>query len=563
VPPQRLPLLATLRVAAACTTLGAAALSAQGIPAHSLVRLSSPAEQQERLRIAIGQDSADGSLLRALGQRFARAHPARTAGANETARPEFIALLPELAYVYNSGHAWSWNDGANRGLKGGNVTLSAGFVLRQYGVTLQLVPQVIYEANLAIPVLPYADNRTPARKIWANPFHGPPESIDAPLRFGTEPRLVLRGQNRLAVDVPAALRLGLSTENRWWGPGVRNALVLGSQGPGFGHFFIESREPWVTRAGSFEAQYLLGLLRESKFFDYDASNDQRSLSAAAVTWRPPPGLDALVPEIGLSRAVMAEGAPRFDNALDFLRDVGRPFSEPSDVGARGRDQITALFARWLVPAAGLEAWLEWARYEQPINLRDLLVNPGHTQGYTLGASWAQPHRRGYLQSQMEFTYVEPSASIRVRPAVPSYTSASVPQGWTHEGELIGPAVGQAGSSQWLAFDWYRNAGEHARADQPRLLRVTQLGVQFGRWRRDNGEPFEDPFSSLKREDVSLWLTLRSGWRIGPLDALLEFTDGARLNYLFQAFDRPPSEGGWAGIDIRNRTLALTLSPNRS
>jgi hypothetical protein len=122
------------------------------------------------------------------------------------------------------------------------------------------------------------------------------------------------------VDVPAALRLGLSTENRWWGPGVRNALVLGSQGPGFGHFFIESREPWVTRAGSFEAQYLLGLLRESKFFDYDASNDQRSLSAAAVTWRPPPGLDALVPEIGLSHAVLAYRPDDFA-ARSFLGQV--------------------------------------------------------------------------------------------------------------------------------------------------------------------------------------------------------------------------------------------------
>ena len=207
--------------------------------------------------------------------------------------------------------------------------------------------------------------------------------------------------------------------------------------------------------------------------------------------------------------------------------------------------------------------MEWARYEQPINLRDLLVNPGHTQGYTLGASWAQPFQRGLLQSQLEFTYVEPSPSIRVRPVGPSYTSASVPQGWTHDGELIGPAVGQAGSSQWLAFDWFRNAGEEHRTDQLRVFRgVTQLGVAFGRWRRDNGEPFEDPFASLKREDISLWMTLRAGWRIGPLDALLEFTDGARLNYLFQAFDRPPSEGGWAGIDIRNRTLALTLSPRR-
>lgn len=549
MPPKRPPHLAALLASAAALTVAAPAF-APLFAQSPVVLLASPAEQRERLALVQGLDSTDGFLLRSLGQRLAREnHRNRISASVSSGATRFQSLGPTLSYVYNSAHPWGWNDGPSHAARGGNATLSGGVVVRQFGVTLQIVPQVVYESNLYVPVIPYGTNQTPSRNVWANPFHPPPESIDAPLRFGSDPRLALRGQHRLAFDAPASLAVGLSTENRWWGPGVRNALVLGSQGPGFGHAFVESREPWRTRLGDFEAQYVLGVLRESRYFDADKSNDRRSLSAAAVTWRPPEGLDALLPEIGLSRAVMATGAPGLENALDFLRDVGRPFADSADA-TRGRDQITALFARWLIPHVGLEAWLEWARYEQPVNLRDLLVNPGHSQGYTLGLSWAQPYRGGVLQSQAEFTYVEPSASIRVRPVGASYTSASVPQGWTHEGELIGPAVGQAGSSQWLSFDWFREE------------RLSQMGISFGRLRRDNGEPFESPQLSFRREDISLWVTLRAGWRIGPLDALVEFTDAARLNYLFQAFDRPPEEGGWAGVDLHNQTLSLTLSPRR-
>lgn len=518
MPPLRPPLLAAALSCLACSAAFASGAQAQDLP----------------------------PLVRALPQPLAQ--PRTEDG--------FIAVLPSLTTSYNSAHGWGWNDGPLRSGKGANLIVSAGFVLRARGVTLQVVPQLVHEANGYLPVIPYGVNETPPRTIWANPFHPTPESIDYPLRFGDQPRTALYGQHRLSVSAPGQLEIGLSTENRWWGPGVRNALLLGAQSAGFGHFFIESRAPWQTRLGSFDAQYLLGRLNESEFFDTDPSNDSRSLSAAAVTWSPPAGLDALLPELGIARAVMSTGAPGLKNTFDFLHDVGRPFADSADA-LRGRDQITSVFARWSAPASGLLAWFEWARYEQPINLRDLLVNPGHSQGYTLGLSWTRPLRGGALETQTELTYAEPSASIRVRPVGISYTSPSVPQGWTHEGEMIGPAIGPGGSSQWLAFDWRRDTPAVATAGRGRVSRV---GLSLGRLRRDNGEPFEQPAESFKREDISLWATLRVGWRIGPVDALVEFTDAARLNYLYQAFDLPPEQGGWSGIDLRNRTISLTLSP---
>lgn len=517
-------------------------LLALAAPAAAQVRGEAPAipggerDQGIRLEQLLGRRTADGYLVRSLGAELARI-PLDSG--------DLILIGPEFHYGNNSAHPWGWNDGPLRSAKGNNTLVTLGVAVRMGRVTLQIVPQFVHEENRALRVFTYGENQLPARSPWANRFHSPPESIDQPLRYGDTPRTTIAGQHRLAVDLPYELRMGVSNENRWWGPGVRNALLLGSTAAGFEHAFIESRQPIETAVGDFSGQWILGRLSESEYFDFDRTNDQRALSALALTWRPPDALSALVPELGLARAVMRAERPGLRHVFDFVADVGRPYADSSDA-RNGADQITSLFARWLVPERGFEAWMEWARYEQPLNLRDLLVNPGHSQGYTVGFSWARPARGGTLLVQSEFTYAEPSASLRVRPAITPYTSASVPQGWTHRGELIGPSIGQGGSSQWGNVDW--------RSERWRF------GAALGRLRRNNGQAFVFPSDFTRREDVSIWATLRAGRRIGPVDALIEFTDAGRFNYLFQTYELPPEEGGWAGIDLANRTLTVTLTP---
>lgn len=457
----------------------------------------------------------------------------------------FAIIAPELFYSHNSGHPWGWNDGALRAGVGSNIRLAGGVIARRGRVSVMLAPQVVAEENGFVPVYPYNDNQLPRRSPWAHPFHGPPESIDLPLRYGSDPRAAIDAEFRVAVDLGAQWRTGVSREHRWWGPSVRNPLLLGAQAPPFTQVFVESREPWRTGIGEFDATLLLGALREGEFFDFARRNNTRQLSAAALTWRPTAGARSLLPEIGVSRAVMRARAPRLTGVFDFLADVGRPMSDSTDI-AKGMDQISTLWMRWVIPESRLDAWMEFARYEQPINLRDLLVNPGHTIGYTVGFAWAPEFRGGTLLLQSEMSFAEPSPSIRVRPVGSSYTSPSVLQGWTHEGQMLGPGMGPAGSTQWGTLDW--------RGPQWRM------GVDLGRIRRDNNVLFTGVLPYPSRPDTQLWATLRLGRRIGPVDVLLEYTDAARLYYLWRAYDLPLEEGGWAGVDIPNRTFALTISP---
>jgi hypothetical protein len=531
-PLSRLGALARGAILAAA--LLASPASAQRPGLESLPLPGSETESAIRLRQLLGLDPSGGYLLRSVGSRVT----ALQDGADTA-----VVMLPEFFTTYNSAHPWGFNDGPLRAGRGINWMASAGFAARVRRVSLVLVPQMVHEANLAFQTIPYPQPTPPVRNVWANPFYPLPTSLDYPQRFGDAARSSFSVQGRLAVDALPHLRAGISNENVWWGPGVRNGLLLSAHGPGFEHIVVESPAPIDTRFGAFEYQYLLGRLEESEFFDFDRSNDVRSLSAAAVTWQAPRATGEW-PTIGAARAVMATGAPGLRTTLDFAQNTGRPWSRPADAASE-RDQIFLLFARWLFPAQGAEAYLEWARYEQAASLRDILEQPGHMQGYTLGAQWAVPYREGTLHLQTELSYMEPSASIRVRPVGTSYTSPAVPQGWTHQGQMLGPSIGPGGSSQWAAADFRRERW--------------RTGITLGRLRRDANYRFLNPLPP-KREDLSLYASLRAGWRLGPLDALVEYTDGIRLNHLYQAYEFGTPDGRTEGIDLKNRTLTLTLTP---
>ena len=136
--------------------------------------------------------------------------------------------------------------------------------------------------------------------------------------------------------------------------------------------------------------------------------------------------------------------------------------------------------------SGFEVYGEWARTELPASLRDLFTAPGHTQGYTLGLQWARPLRQGRdaLRVQAEHTFLEQSSTFRDRPVGVYYTSRAVIQGYTHDGRVLGAAIGPGASSHWLALDYFRSSwdvglfGEWVRWDNDAMWTVPVLS-RFG------------------------------------------------------------------------------------
>lgn len=534
---SRTALLCTAAVVAAAVPMPACT---QQVELGSLVSIGSQREDQMRVDQLLGRQSTAGFLMRTTSSLSLTGTPALPKG-----QWRVTLLAPELTSVWNSTLPFSMNDGSLWAGRGWNLAARLGAMVQFGRVTLIVAPEFNHEQNLPFQVIPYGG---PSRSAWANFLHPPPQSIDNPLRFGDKPiNQVLPGQSSLHVRL-GPMDVGAATENMWWGPAIWNAIVMSNQAPGFPHLFASTARPLHTGIGDIEGTWILGRLTESKYFDGNAGNDHRTLSGLLLTLTP--SFDRGL-TFGVDRVVFAT-LPRGRNpllaAFDFARNVGRPhLNPPTPIPAVARDQIFELFARWVFPGAGFEAYGEWARFEQPGSLRDFLEYPERSQGYTVGLQWAHAHASGsVLRIQAEETNLEPDGSWRFKPPFSNYASNVVPQGYTNRGQILGAAIGTAASGQWLAVDHLDHRG-------------WSLGGFIGRARLEAEARFTSVVPWPRRGDVLVFWGLRGHVDVMGWTVTSRLTEGLRLNYLFQTYEPNPTTGKASGVDLGNTTLSIGLT----
>lgn len=519
-------------------------------PARSapfLLRLASPDQiERERLGTLIGEQTRVPVLLRSVSSLLTR---------TVAFQNRFGVFGPEIQIVNNSSLPWSMNDGDLWAGRGTSLLLAGGFFSRIGPVQVVLAPQVTSEANKFFkraipgteePLLP--PDRSEFTMSW---YTNGPYSIDMPTRFGDSSiTRVSLGQSSILVGL-WNIQLGFGNENEWWGPGIGNALVLSNNAPGFPHYFVRTAKPFSTRFGDLDFRWLVGGLTESNYFDTTSTNNLRSLASFGATLRT--GWDPDL-TIGLARSVYSTATgwgqiPRrwFDILVNTHHPNNRPFDDAS-LYPGGRDQVYSLFARWVFPESGFEAYGEWGRTEFPTNLRDLLIAPNHTQAYTLGFQWRRPGftATDFWRLQGENTTVEQSATFRDRPTGIWYTSRKVIQGYTNRGQPLGAAVGPGSSGQNLALDYMR----------PDWL----AGLKAGRIRYNEDIRSQSTFfrGNWCRHDIYLYWGARASRQSRFGFAALDLTLGNRLQPWFQSSAPCPRGNGM--VDIRNRTLSITFVP---
>ena len=526
-----------------------------------VVFIGSRADDQLRMKQLRGDTTLDGSLLRSISSTSTRLSPDSASG--RTLRWRIIPGT--IRFTHNDELPYSLNDGALWAGRGSSYSLMAGARLEWGPVRLFLLPELVASENRDFDP-PAVDLRVApglpgSRHPFSSQFHPAPHSIDLPWRMGSEPiRSVRLGQSTLMVDAPY-VTVGASTENEWWGPGMRNALILSDNAPGFPHLFVRTVQPVRTRAGSFEGRWLAGWLAESPFFDTDTSNQRRSISMLALTWQPPHTTLLL----GAARSVFnftTTSARALGDALMVFNDVGQPNAVPltTNTVKPGQDQLLSLFFRWVQPRDRFEFYGEWARAEFPVSLRDFLVQPNHTQAYTLGLQWLGDtlswRGRGSdirLRAQAEVSFLEQSTTFRQRFIGSWYTSRVVAQGYTNEGQSLGAAIGPGSSSQFVALDLVA----------PRW----QGGVYVNRirWMEDAHSLFVYDYDEGNRgmceHDVSFLPGLRASadTRFGSVQA--DYSTGWRLN-VFYEHPSPcfgPAQHG-PPRDVRTKSLSLRWTP---
>lgn len=363
---------------------------------------------------------------------------------------------------FNSDHPYGWNDGSMVPSTGLQIFVSGGLYNEFGPFTIQFKPEMVIATNDDFEEFP-KDQYSIIWKFYYNFYN----KTDIPVRFGTNPLLkIFPGQSSARFN-HKKLSTGISTENLWWGPGMRNSLIMSNTAPGFIHFTLNTREPLETKIGSFEGQFIAGRLDESGATPPDPDrthlgsslylpkpNDWRYISGLVMTYQPKiaPGLF-----LGFSRTsqLYSKDLNSIGTYFPFFSSYNsNVFTERPNTP----DRYTSIFMRWLLEEAKAEVYFEYGHNDQLRGLADFIKDPDQGRAYIFGMSklfnLKDKEREGIL-AKLEFTQLSQTSPKSTRKAQSWYIDDYVLHGYTQLGQPLGAGVGPGAEVQTLDVNWIR------------------------------------------------------------------------------------------------------------
>ncbi|MGF7079878.1 capsule assembly Wzi family protein [Mucilaginibacter sp. UYCu711] len=392
-----------------------------------------------------------------------------------------VNLLPlNFQTQVNTDHPYGWNDGAMVPSKGLQTLISMG-VFAKYGIlSVQFSPEVVLAANSKFETF----NKNQYDVVFAR-YYDIYNNIDLPVRFGTSAYArIFWGQSSLRLNFKS-VSVGLSTENLWWGPGIRNSLLMSNTAPGFKHFTLNTLRPLKTAIGSFEGQVIAGSLSNSgfpplepdnKYFGTDLyvpkPNNWRYLSGVIITWQP-----KWVPGLFLG---FDQSSQMYGKNLNGLKDY-LPFFSPVKSSTapdapidQNKDRRSSLFMRWLWPHEHAEVYFEWGHNNASNDLYQSSLLPEDSRAYIFGLRKILPFNSSKDENILigiEVTQLQETSIAKIRDGQEWYVSKSIRQGYTNNGEVLGAGVGPGANLQSVNISWIKG--------------LKKLGLQFERYVHNN------------------------------------------------------------------------------
>lgn len=444
---------------------------------------------------------------------------------------------------FNSNHPYGWNDGAMIPAKGYQTMISGGVYLKFGPLSIQLRPEYVYANNPSFEG--FDSGHTGQDLINYYTYHN---LIDNPERYGSGTyHRAFWGQSSINLTV-GPISAGLSNENLWWGPGIRNALILSNNASGFKHLTLKTIQPIKTYIGYIEGQIIAGRLDGSGFPSLVTTslpdgtnlfalkrNDWRYFTGFNINYHPKfiTGLT-----LGLIRTFDAYGkdVKGFSGYFPFFT----PYSKQSTVGGMDsgigdpfpRDQYTSFYARWLFIKALAEIYFEYGLNDNSYNLTDFAQSPDHSRSYIFGLRKMIPINGANNQHILfsgEITQLSQSVDRLVRGAGGWYMHYQVAQGHTNNGQVLGAGTGSGGNLQSFDISWVSG--------------LRKLGIGFERYEHDMdfyGEAFSD-INGNSRKWVDLALALQGEWNYKNLIFNAKLQQIKSLNYEWILKDYDPSK----------------------
>ncbi|SFC31719.1 Capsule assembly protein Wzi [Parapedobacter composti] len=461
-------------------------------------------------------------------------------------------LMPITAsLLYNSTFPTGRNDGPIIPAVGPQGYFSAGFYASYKFLSIQLMPEFVWAANQDYPGF-NSENRT----HWQQWYRLRGNTIDLPERFGTGgyTKTVL-GQSSIRLNFHP-VSIGLSTESLWWGPGIHNSLMMTNTAPGFAHLTLNTTRPIRTVIGDFEGQLVGGRLEASGYLPtYNANrqefhdafyqpmpDDWRYLSALALTYQPKwvPGLS-----VGITRAFTMYRSGMRSGLKDWLAVFNSGsaakreyLDEPGNT--RARDQLVSMFARWVIPEAHAEAYVEYGRNDHSWNLRDFFVQLEHSRAYVIGFRKlvGLPRAGEWLNIGIEVTQMEDGKPTIYRPAGTWYRHSGVRHGYTHMGQLLGAGINLGGNLQTLQVSWFKG--------------LKQLGVKLERETHNNDLLYAMRTGDLRRNWVNLSGMAFAEWDYGNFVFSGRMQLTRALNYQYELEENPVNPDNFWGFNAQDK-----------
>ncbi len=377
-----------------------------------------------------------------------------------------IQLLPfSWQLLFNTHHPYSLNDGGMIPARGYQTIVSGGIFAKFGPLSIQLRPEVVYAENR--PFKTFTEGKSDQALIAYYSFKN---IIDLPEYFPDKPyKKVYWGQSSIRLTV-GPLSAGISSENLWWGPGMRNSLLMTNSAAGFNHFTLNTVKPIRTPIGSFEGQIIGGRLDPSGFFGADTNlvingaklyttkrNDWRYLNGMVFTYQPRwvPGLF-----LGLARSFMTYHEDLGNRFMDYFPIFSA--LQKKKVYGEGEavvngDQLASVFVRLLLQKEHAELYFEYGREDHSYDLRDLTLEPDYTRAYIWGFKKlfsVDPLTGKYIQVNIELTQLEVNMTnyMRTFPYV-WYAHIAERHGYTNEGQMVGAGIGPGSNMQTATVTW--------------------------------------------------------------------------------------------------------------
>jgi hypothetical protein len=380
----------------------------------------------------------------------------------------------------NTHHPYGWNDGAMIPNKGLQVLTSIGFFAKYGILSIQFAPEIVLAANSQFETF----NTKQYDVVFAR-YYDIYNNIDLPVRFGTAAYTnIFWGQSSIRLNFKS-ISVGLSTENLWWGPGVRNSLLMSNTAPGFKHFTLNTSRPLKTSIGSFEGQIIAGslsnsgfspLVPNSNYFGTDLyvpkPNNWRYLSGIIITWQPKwvPGLFLGFDQ---SSQMYGKNLTEFKDYLPFFLPV-RSSNAPDAPVVQNKDRRSSLFMRWLWPQEHAEIYFEWGHNNASNDLYQSSLSPEDSRAYIFGVRKILPFNSSKDENiiiGVEVTQLQETSIAKINSGQEWYVSKSIRQGYTNNGEVLGAGIGPGANLQSVDVSWVKG--------------LKKLGLQFERYVHNN------------------------------------------------------------------------------